>query len=231
MENLEQEAQLEKEPFSHFLHTLAEEHGAGKAPEDSFKRTCRCFTLSGPPALVPDDLIFHRVYIKEKLSRDISEGNGFPVEDHEIFYQEVIGKAACCTDLEPYFQNLSMTGHPKAIVWGAFHQDKDGKDPIAGLNAGQVKDILGLGRDWYPDGQPVVRVKYLPPAAVHRKIPTVADAGWNRYWVAAPAGTGHGLTWDLSQPRSTPGLGEVVRANGPWTWSVEPCIPDELPED
>jgi hypothetical protein len=225
LDNLQNDEQFEGGPFRGFVEALAASVNAGSC-RSSYEDVCNKFQKRGPEATIAKELSLHRLTRRRDLVTRIAVATGWPVDEADDQYDTLK-----LIEESSRRQLLSqVTFNRGELVWGGFHQGLKGEDPIEGMTATRAKQTLGLGEEWYPPGEPVVRLEYLPPSDMKRLVPTVADAGWNRYWMPAPAGTGFGLTRDLAETGKTPGRGEVVHDQGTLDWLVSPCIPDEVPE-
>lgn len=231
IDNLHHEEQFEDKPFTVFILKLGREHLLSEEASDSYKKACRASRLEGPEASIDKQITLHRIIKRKTFSRELAEANDWPVDEDDDFYSILIDELMTVENADRLAMlekiQLALSGE---IVWCAFDQDDPDSDPILNRTASEVKNLLGLDRKDYPDGEPLIRVKYKPPASVQRKVPTVADAGWYKFWMPAPYGTGYGLTRDLSGNIPVPGRGEVVHENGSMKWMIPPYIPDDIPE-
>lgn len=232
VENLHDEQQFEQAPFKAFAETLAQtlaNSTQGQDPSLPFNDACRQHKLKGPQARLPLNVVLNRIVSKRSFMKNLAIANGFSDKDSDTLYNSLMEPSTSEQTRRDFLQKAKL-GRPGFVVWGAFDRSQPHQDPLKGLTAGRIKDLLGLSRDWYPDGEPIIRLRYLPPITLERKIPTVADAEWNEFWMPAPAGTGWGLTRDLTHATPTPGTGEVVHESGDLSWLVAPAIPDDISE-
>ena len=168
---------------------------------------------------------------KEILLEAIALEENWPLDEADVHYQNWMNPSLTDESTRRAVLSRIHIGNPESdMVWGGFSQDLDDTNPLSGLNSAEAKAVLGLPEEWYPSGEAVVHLTYRPPEETVRYIPTVADAGWNPYWMPAPANTGFGLTRHLGKPDKTEGRGEVVHDNGTLDWLISPLIPDPVPE-
>lgn len=209
--NLQQENQHSESPeradpvfYAAFLRDLCEppyDLGDRAQLEDRYKRVCAQHALKGPPVQSRPSVLLRYMPAYSFMKKIVSQLDECP-SGYARELQRLVTEASL--DVSRWSRVLSFIQQKK--VWDAIPKRPillclqaamfvtfEGDMVLDRQNSGRVRSALAL---WYSEpAQPLLEAALEPPCEPSDlKIPTVADAGWYRWFQSVPVGAPHGMT-------------------------------------